>query len=224
MAEAADDRIGLALAQSRAGLIYLCQGDPQRARPWLERSLDGARQFNFELMGLMAVGPLGQARAACGATVEAFALLERAEEHAASIRFAAVLPEILRGLGEGYLLAGRLTEARHSAERMLQLTRAAGYRHGEGAALRILGEVHSRTSPAEAGQAEESYRQAWSIAEQIGTPPLAAHCHLGLGRLYRRMDKLAQAQEHLTTATTMYREMGMTYWWEQAEAEMKEST
>jgi len=26
------------------------------------------------------------------------------------------------------------------------------------------------------------------------------------------MGKREQAQEHLTTATTMYREMGMTYW------------
>jgi hypothetical protein len=28
----------------------------------------------------------------------------------------------------------------------------------------------------------------------------------------------AKAQEHLTTATTMYREMGMTFWLEKAEA------
>jgi hypothetical protein len=27
-----------------------------------------------------------------------------------------------------------------------------------------------------------------------------------------------QAQEHLATATTMYREMGMTYWLEKAQA------
>jgi len=33
----------------------------------------------------------------------------------------------------------------------------------------------------------------------------------------------ASRQEHLATATTMYREMGMTYWLEQAEAEMRES-
>jgi hypothetical protein len=46
-----------------------------------------------------------------------------------------------------------------------------------------------------------------------------AHCHLGLGKLYRRTDKREQAGEHLTTATTMYREMGMTYWLEKAEAE-----
>lgn len=52
--------------------------------------------------------------------------------------------------------------------------------------------------------------------------PLIAHCHLGLGKLYRRASKDNQAQGHLATATTMYREMGMTYWLEQAEAEMSE--
>ena len=31
------------------------------------------------------------------------------------------------------------------------------------------------------------------------------------------------AQEHRTIATTMYREMGMTYWLEQAEAELKDA-
>jgi hypothetical protein len=57
---------------------------------------------------------------------------------------------------------------------------------------------------------------------EIGTRPLAAHCHLGLGKLYHRTDKREQAQEHLTTATTMYRKMGMTYWLEKADAEMTE--
>jgi hypothetical protein len=52
--------------------------------------------------------------------------------------------------------------------------------------------------------------------------PVVAHCHLGLGRLYRRTDKREQAREHLTTATTMYREIGMTYWLEKAEAETTE--
>ena len=85
MAEAADDRYGLAYSQSRVGLIYLRQGDPERAIPWLERSLDGSRRFNFELLSLIAAGPLGEARAACGETVEAFALLEQAAEQAASM-------------------------------------------------------------------------------------------------------------------------------------------
>jgi len=50
--------------------------------------------------------------------------------------------------------------------------------------------------------------------------PLVAHCHLGLGKLYRSTGKREQAQEHLTAATTMYREMDMRFWLEQAEAAM----
>jgi hypothetical protein len=49
---------------------------------------------------------------------------------------------------------------------------------------------------------------------------LGVDCHLGLGKLYRCMDKHEQAREHLATATTMYREMGMTYWLEKAAAEV----
>ena len=49
---------------------------------------------------------------------------------------------------------------------------------------------------------------------------LIAHCHLGLAKLYQRTGKREQAQEHLATATTMYREMNMTYWLEKAKLEM----
>jgi hypothetical protein len=52
--------------------------------------------------------------------------------------------------------------------------------------------------------------------------PLIAHCHLGLGKLYRRTGKREQAREHLTTAKTMYREMGMRFYLEQAEPELRE--
>ena len=51
--------------------------------------------------------------------------------------------------------------------------------------------------------------------------PLIAHCHLGLGTLYRRTGKREQAHEHLATATTMYREMDMSYWLERAGAEQR---
>ena len=54
--------------------------------------------------------------------------------------------------------------------------------------------------------------------------PLVAHCHLGLGKLYRRTGKREQARELLATATTMYSDMDMRFWLEQAEAELKEAT
>lgn len=61
------------------------------------------------------------------------------------------------------------------------------------------------------------YGAAMSLASELEMRPLVAHCHLGLGRLYRRMGNPEQAQEHLTTATAMYGGMGMTYWLEKLE-------
>ena len=43
---------------------------------------------------------------------------------------------------------------------------------------------------------EAHYRQALALAEPRGMRPLVAHCHLGLGKLYRRTGKREQAQEH----------------------------
>ena len=40
----------------------------------------------------------------------------------------------------------------------------------------------------------------------------------------RRASKREQAQERLTTATTMYRQMEMRFWREEAEVEMSELT
>ena len=49
---------------------------------------------------------------------------------------------------------------------------------------------------------------------------VVAHCHLGLGTLDRRTGDAAKATDHLTTAATMYGEMGMTFWLEKADAEL----
>ena len=70
--------------------------------------------------------------------------------------------------------------------------------------------------------AEVSWRAAIAQATELGTRALLPHCYLGLGKLSKRVGKREEAQEHLTTATTMYREMDMPHWLDQAEAEMRE--
>ena len=49
--------------------------------------------------------------------------------------------------------------------------------------------------------------------------PVIAHCHFGLSKLYQRTGKSEQAREHRTISITMYREMGMQFYLEQADAE-----
>ena len=51
--------------------------------------------------------------------------------------------------------------------------------------------------------------------------PLLAHCHVGLGKLYRGANDLKQAKVHLGNGVTMMREMEMGLWLERAEAELK---
>ncbi len=83
----------------------------------------------------------------------------------------------------------------------------------------------SRWSPAPSrSSAERYYREALALAGELGMRPLVAHCHIGLGKLYRRTGEREQAQEHLRTATTMYREMDMRFWLEQAETELPSSS
>jgi Tetratricopeptide repeat len=92
----------------------------------------------------------------------------------------------------------------------------------EAYALLLLGEVVRHRPTLDVEIAGRHYDHALALATQLGMRPLIAHCHLGLGKLSRRTGKREQAQEHLATATTMYREMGMTYWLEKAEAELND--
>ena len=92
----------------------------------------------------------------------------------------------------------------------------------EAYALRLKADTAERDRSYAPGEADRTLRRAARIADSLRMRPLAAHCHLGLGTLYRRTGKREQAEKHFTTATTMYREMGMMYWLEKAEAVIAE--
>ena len=108
------------------------------------------------------------------------------------------------------------------AEHTLDFSRHRKQRGCEAWALRLLGEIAAYHDHPDVATAEAHYGAAMAQASEIGMRPLIAHCHLGLGRMYRRIGKQQQANEHLTTATTMMREMEMGLWLEKAEAELKE--
>jgi hypothetical protein len=61
--------------------------------------------------------------------------------------------------------------------------------------------------------------EALGLAARSRHAPSRRPLHFGLGKLYRRTGNREQAQEHLTAATTMFREMDMRSWLEQAAVE-----
>ncbi len=52
--------------------------------------------------------------------------------------------------------------------------------------------------------------------------PLVAHCHLDLGKLFRKAGRPERAREHLVMAVTLYREMDMRVWQDQADTELRQ--
>ena len=119
------------------------------------------------------------------------------------------------------LLLGRLDEARRLGHHSIESSqRQPGFAaHG----LLLLGDIatHPERFDAESGAAH--YREALRLAHLHGMRPVVAHCHLGLGRLYRRTGQPEHAHENLTAAMAMYREMHMGFWLERGEAEMTNS-
>jgi tetratricopeptide (TPR) repeat protein len=203
------------------GHVYLCRGDVDKAIPRLEHGLSICRTAPVPGLLPIVASLLGSAYTLAGRIAEGLPLLELAVAQATSIGLLYGRSLWVSLLGEGYLLAGRLEEAHARTAEALSFARAHHERAYEATALRLLGEIHAHLDSAVIESAEDCYQRAFALASELDMRPLMAHCHLGLGKLYRRTGKRQEAQEHLTTATTMYREMDMRFWLEQAEAEIR---
>jgi len=121
-----------------------------------------------------------------------------------------------------WLAAGDLVAAEAEIDRWLAFTEPRNARCYLPTLFRLRSEILVRRESVDFTAAATSLERGLVLAMELGLRPEIAHCHLGLSRLYRRTGQREQAQEHLTTATTMFREMDMPFWLEQAEAEMRE--
>jgi tetratricopeptide (TPR) repeat protein len=220
LAEGLESPYSLTAACIGLGYICLVKGDLDAAGPVLERACSAAREAKLTLLGPQATRLLGGAYLLAGRIDEGVALVRAAANEVESRRLLMQQAAVLALLGEACLFASRLGEASTVGQRALTLARDGGQRGEEAVALRVLGDIAAHPDQFDAESGEIHYRQALALAEELGMRPLVAHCHLGLGKLYRRAGKRQEAQEHLITATTMYREMDMRFWLEQAEAEL----
>jgi tetratricopeptide (TPR) repeat protein len=210
LAEALDHPYSLAAMCWALAYLHITRGDFGAAVPLLERGLTVSRDWDLSLSVARHTGSLGYAYTVSGRTAEGLSLLEQALAAFDAMGNRSARCVFLVYLGEAQALAGRLDDALESAVSALTLARDGGQRGYEAGALRLLGEVTGRRDSPQ--DAEAHYRDALALAEELGMRPLAAHCHLGLGK---------QARERLATALAMYREMDMPFWRERAETAMK---
>jgi class 3 adenylate cyclase/tetratricopeptide (TPR) repeat protein len=221
IARLVDHPYTLVHADFGVGLVHLRRGNLTEALAVLEHGLELCRAATLPGPFPVVAAQLGLAYALSGRIAKALPLLSEVAERTASMKLGWGNSPWVAWVGEAYLLAGHLADATPLAGRTLEVSRERGERGQQSWALWLLAEIASRHEPPQVQEAGDGYGSALALGQEIGMRPLVAHCHLGLGTLYRRTDKREQAQERLTTATTMYREMGMTYWLEKAQRELE---
>ncbi len=201
----------LVYAYRSLGFVSLRRGDISQAIPPLERAVELCRVAQIRSLFDVTAAHLGYAYALSGRLPEGVILMEEAlaDPEAAGTT---CHPLLLAYLGEAHLRAGRRDDAVAVARRALDLAYRQKERGNEAWVLRLLGDIAAHAEPSHPGSAEGPYRQAIARANELGMRPLAAHCHLGLGRLYRNAGDHARGQEHLTTAARLYREMDIGFW------------
>ena len=215
IAEAASHPFSITTAYLAVGYLHLMKGAINNSLAALGHSLEICRSWNFQQNVPRVAAVLGCAYAAAGSVSEAMPLLKLANERAGNSRTRVQS-------AEGYLLVGKLEEARSLASRVIESSQIQGCRRHAALSLYVLAESLLHADVSDMLKAEDYYDHAMALANELRMRPLLAHCHVGLGKVYRRTGNYEKAKVHLAKAVAMMREMEMGLWLGRAEAELKE--
>jgi class 3 adenylate cyclase/tetratricopeptide (TPR) repeat protein len=207
----------IGFAEFAGSMLHLGKGEWTKAHVLIEQWINTSNALQTPSLLPWAVASSAWALAQAGKTVDASKRILKAEElleGQAAREIGQHRGWAYGALGRACLLLNELDEAERWANRSVESCR----RHPGFAAhaLRLLGDIKSHPDRLDADKAIDCYRQAVEIAGPRGMRPLVAHCHLGLGKLYGRKGRAEDAREKLEAAMTMYRDLEMESWLDQA--------
>jgi len=190
LAELTHHPYAVGMAHGGSAILSMIRGDWAKARSLLEPGLATIRNANIGLflsegvaLSAWALAHLDEGKEALKLVLEGEQLVERL----LTSGFVGLLGSTLHSLGRACLRLNRLDEARGLSERAITLSlHQPGFR---AYVLHLLGDIASHPDRFDPDAGEAHYRQALALAEPRRMRPLVAHCHLGLGRLYRRTGK-----------------------------------
>ena len=186
LAEPTQHAFTVGLAHLAAGTLHLLKGDWPKAQALIDRWIAVVRTGNVVLLLPPAVASSAWVLAQCGKASEALNGLREGEqllERQAARGLFGYRGWAYHSLGRACLLLGRLDEARRLGDRAVE---SSPGQHGFAAhSLHLLGDIATHPDRFDGESGEAHYRQALALAEPRGMLPLVAHCHLGLGKLYR---------------------------------------
>jgi tetratricopeptide (TPR) repeat protein len=214
LAESTHNLTTIGMALRGASTLHLVKGSWREARSVIDRFVKTAAGIHHPY----AVACHAWALAQLGEGCEALASIHEGEqliEHQARSGVVAGHNWAYYALGRACLVLARLDEAQRLGQRCLETAKLFSAH-----ALDLLGNIAIHRERIGAGTGDVCFHKVLEIGAPRGLRPLVASGHLGLGTLLRMTDKSDEAREHLTTASTLYREMDMPYWLQKAEAEL----
>ena len=215
-----DYPLSIVFAYYAIGVVALIKGEFDQAITALERSLSVCEAVEIPVQRPLVVSCLAAAYAFVGRFDEALGLLQRTTDRNAWLTGAGSrqLPfgKAMRMVWEveAFMLTDQRCEAEALARTVLGVSRESKDRGSEAWLRCLLGDLLARASSM---QAEDSYREALALAQDLGMRPLQAHCYFGLGQVHAQCGKAPLAQSELHAATELYRTMSMSFWVAKAE-------
>jgi class 3 adenylate cyclase/tetratricopeptide (TPR) repeat protein len=212
VAEGSDPGYSLVVASGGLGNACLLRGHLARAVTVLERALPVEPADPITRPWPFVASALGAAYTHVGRVGEALPLLQEAVRRADAMKLRANHSLRLARLSEAHLAAGRPESAYPIAAQALDLAQEHRERGHEAHVFRLLAAIEREREAPALDRAEESYRKALALAEQLGMRPLQGHCHHGLGRLHQRRGDAKAAAAAVAAARDLFCAMDMTFW------------
>jgi len=188
------------------GDLHTLRGNLEEAHDYLERAVALASERANKWYEGQTRRTLGRCLLAMGRSQDAVASAERAHSLAQEIGDRQAVCESHLLLAEAFLESGNEQEANASLQRVLELvTDSPADFHIAGEAQRLHGRLEMMRS--EAASAAQHFGRSVSIFDLLGDRYHSARAHHELGRAYT-VTQPERAEEHLTRAVNIFRELG----------------
>ena len=188
------------------GDLHTLRGNLEEAHDYLERAVALASERANKWYEGQTRRTLGRCLLAMGRSQDAVASAERAHSLAQEIGDRQAVCESHLLLTEAFLESGNEPEANASLQRVLELvTDSPADFHIAGEAQRLHGRLEMVRS--EAASAAQHFGRSVSIFDLLGDRYHSARAHHELGRAYT-VTQPERAEEHLTRAVNIFRELG----------------
>jgi len=206
----------LAASYACAAFAYLRAGEIERGLALIENSVDVARRADLPMLLVQSDLAAGYGYVLAQRYEQGIGWLEGALHRDAANGETALVAFNRAHLAQCYQGTGRAAEALTTAMEAIDLARRYQKLGQEAwAHFTLAGILVLRDAP-DLASAQSTLHESLRLARDQGMRPLEAQCLLELSSLPGLPSE--QRREHLTTARRMFREMGMQYWLEKAEA------